>query len=373
MKKILIIIGRYLPGFKDGGPIRTIANLVDTFGKKYDFGIMCLDRDRGDSEAYLDIKHGEWNKIGNAKVYYVPKFTNKIIADVAKEFDLLYVCGVFDDYAYKTLFLYKIKKIKKKPIIIASMGVFSSGALSQKHFKKKVYLSICKFFGLFKGVAWSVTSPLEKSDIEIIFGKKTKCIIAEDIPNSSILGIGNRNLLDNTFVFISRITPKKNLMGAIKILSNIKEQVIFDIYGPKEDLNYWNKCEKELIKLPNNISWRYCGVLENNMVPITFQKYNYFLFPTLGENYGHVIFEALSVGCVPIISDRTPWNHLQSQQAGIVLALTNDISNFSIEICKLMKLDYDAKLNMSLNAINIAKQQLDNSIKKSGYLTIFDL
>ena len=32
------------------------------------------------------------------------------------------------------------------------------------------------------------------------------------------------------------------------------------------------------------------------------------VLPTKSENYGHVVFEALSVGCIPIISDRTPWS-----------------------------------------------------------------
>ena len=29
------------------------------------------------------------------------------------------------------------------------------------------------------------------------------------------------------------------------------------------------------------------------------------------KNYGHVIFEALAGGCIPIISDQTPWNDIE--------------------------------------------------------------
>ena len=29
MRKILILAGRYLPGYKDGGPLRTLINLTD--------------------------------------------------------------------------------------------------------------------------------------------------------------------------------------------------------------------------------------------------------------------------------------------------------------------------------------------------------
>lgn len=36
MKKVLILMGRYLPGYKDGGPVRTIKNLTDILGNEYD-------------------------------------------------------------------------------------------------------------------------------------------------------------------------------------------------------------------------------------------------------------------------------------------------------------------------------------------------
>ena len=38
-KDILIIMGRYLPGYKDGGPVRSIKNLVDYLGDEYNFKI----------------------------------------------------------------------------------------------------------------------------------------------------------------------------------------------------------------------------------------------------------------------------------------------------------------------------------------------
>jgi glycosyltransferase involved in cell wall biosynthesis len=40
------------------------------------------------------------------------------------------------------------------------------------------------------------------------------------------------------------------------------------------------------------------------------------LLPTLGENYSHVICEALSAGCPVLISDRTPWRNLQDKGVG---------------------------------------------------------
>ena len=68
---------------------------------------------------------------------------------------MVYLCSFYDDYGYKTLLLKKMGKITC-PVALASMGVFSEGALSHKALKKKIFINICKLFGLFRGILWSV-------------------------------------------------------------------------------------------------------------------------------------------------------------------------------------------------------------------------
>ncbi len=41
-----------------------------------------------------------------------------------------------------------------------------------------------------------------------------------------------------------------------------------------------------------------------------------FFLPTLGENFGHVIYEALSAGLPVLLSDQTPWGQVNAQGAG---------------------------------------------------------
>lgn len=95
-KVILIITGRYLPGYKDGGPVRSVKNLVDCLGEEYQFRILTCDRDHGDTQPYPNVKVNEWNQVGDAQVYYVkPKgFSGSVIRSLSVEADLLYVCGV---------------------------------------------------------------------------------------------------------------------------------------------------------------------------------------------------------------------------------------------------------------------------------------
>jgi hypothetical protein len=44
-KVVFILVGHYLPGFKGGGPTRSISNLVSALGKEFTFKVTTLDRD----------------------------------------------------------------------------------------------------------------------------------------------------------------------------------------------------------------------------------------------------------------------------------------------------------------------------------------
>lgn len=375
MKKVLILMGRYLPGYKDGGPVRTIKNLTDIFGKEYDIRIMCKDRDHGDLQQYPNISADTYNKVGNANVYYVKneKFKFKNMLNEIKKVDIVYCCGPYNDYAIKAMVLKRLGFFKI-PLVIASMGSFSKGALSIKSKKKMIFLNIMKKLGFFKKIIWSVTSNIEEKELKKILGKNEKCIIAEDLPRVERVNHRYRKEINTLkVIFISRISKMKNLEAAIEIISRINDySIIFDIYGNIEDKEYWRLCKKELEKLPMNIKWKYQGECDSNNVIETLANYDVFLFPTLGENFGHVISEALLAGCVPVISDQTPWLDLDNYKCGNVINLKN-INSFVDVLVKYIKMD-EIDFNIYVrNAQKYIKEKNYNSIKNTGYKEIFNL
>ena len=50
--RILVLTGCYLPGFRGGGPLRTIFNAVNSLHGDFDFHILTADRDLGDAAPY---------------------------------------------------------------------------------------------------------------------------------------------------------------------------------------------------------------------------------------------------------------------------------------------------------------------------------
>ena len=149
-------------------------------------------------------------------------------------------------------------------------------------------------------------------------------------------------------VFISNISSEKNLDYAIKILSMVESNIVFDIYGRIVDNNYWIRCKKYLSRLPKNIKASYLGELKPNEVTKTFSKYDLFFFPSGGENYGHVIAESLSVGTPVLISKKTAWLNLEEQKLGWDLDLVNK-DNFIQIIESLSKSNFNQRQMMRKN------------------------
>ncbi len=373
MKKILILAGRYLPGYKDGGPVRTLINLTDLLGDEYEFRLAVLDRDHGDTEQYPNVQVNAWNEVGKAKVWYYRQgeMNFSLIKQLAKEVDLIYCCGFYDGYGYKTLILNRLGKLKK-PVVVASMGSFTEGALSQKTFKKKTFIRLCKLFGLFKNITWSVTSEMELADLRRVIGKKANCIIAEDLPRSVIVGKAGKPSPKGelTVAFVARLHRHKNLLRLIEELSHVSGKVHLTVGGPIADEEYWQECLAALNSLPEDKSWEYVGEIFSEEIPAFFSTQDVMALPTLGENYCHVVYEALSSGCVPVISDRTPWNWICADGCGFTVPLEEE-GGFARVLQALVDMTEGEKVALVDRAVAAARKKLQESTQTTGYRKIF--
>ncbi len=378
-KKILILNPHFLPGFKSGGPQQTVKNICDTYSSKADIYLITLNSDLGETCPY-DLPVNQWLERYHIKVkYMLPKDYNiRLFTEAYHQFDTIYTCGLFCSNTYYTMFIHRFFRDKGKNIYVAPMGVFSKNAIASKGLKKKMFLKLCSFLGAFKGIIWSFTSEDELEEAKDITGDCNirKYVIAEDLPrkldfeeNRKHISVKQANQLN--IIFISRISPKKNLKQALSILdAHFEGKIRFDIYGVKEDKSYWKECEDKIKQLPANISVSYKGEIRPENVIKAFSDYDVFLFPTKGENFGHVIYEALASGCVPVISDTTPWKDFKDKECGAVIGL-NDENSFRKLIQSYILYDSDYFRKLKLNAIQYAEEKYYDSVNHSGYNTIF--
>ena len=362
---ILCFVPYYLPGFQSGGPVRSISNLVDNLGDEIDFRIVTSDRDFLASESYPLIDINSWNTVGKAEVFYIApnilSYFYFLRSLLSSQYDVLYLNTFFDlRFALFPLIFRKLRLAPSRPCVIAPRGQFSTGALVFKSRLKKLYISTCKFFRVLDDLCWQASSPFERSDI----CRELKSVVnsIKVVPNllpcsfehSKRPSSPNSDYL--RIIFLSRISPKKNLSFLLSSLFDVSAKVLLSIYGPPEDPEYLSYCNKLISQLPSNIKVHFHGPVLQDNVRGVFAENDLFVFPTLGENFGHVIHESLSVGTPVLLSDATPW---APDPNGGLQVLELNPSLWSAAIDTWASHDHESKLNLQKAALCYYQNNFD--------------
>lgn len=335
---VLVFVRYYLPGFKAGGPVRSIDNLVGQLGDEFDFHVVTSDRDLGDTAAYPGVTSDARAKVGKATVTYLSprdqgfRGIGRFLR--ATPHDVVYLNSFFDPvFSAVPLLLRRFGLTPRKPYLVAPRGEFSPGALALKAWKKQLYLRVVRTGGLYRNVGWQASSEYEAAEIVHAFDVNPDRIYIAPNPTPSgsdqcrtIASVHRDPGMPLRIVFLSRIAPKKNLSFALRVIAQVHEPVVFDIYGPVADEEYWQRCRVVIGSLPGHVRVNYRGAAPHEQVREIMSCHDLFFLPTLGENFGHVIAEALSAGTPVLIADTTPWRGLEAAGVGWDLPLDEEQS-----------------------------------------------
>jgi glycosyltransferase involved in cell wall biosynthesis len=319
--RVLVLVSYFLPGFKAGGPARTIANLVAGLGRDLDFSIVTRDRDLGDEEPYPGIQPNRWQPWAEARVNYrsPEKLGLAAMGRLLSEtpHDVLYLNSLFDlRLTTLPLVARRLGRAPRTPLVIAPRGELAPAALALKRARKVAYLQTLRAAGIMDGAIWMASSEFEAQDIRrAVPTALGNVIVASDLaspfPNGAcaITPPPPRHAGDPLrVVFLSRISPMKNLDYALRLLARVEVPVMLDIFGPSADAAYLAECRALAAALPALVQARFFGEVAPDEVHATLGRYDLMLLPTRGENFGHVILESLAAGTPVLISDRTLWS-----------------------------------------------------------------
>ncbi|MBR4508461.1 MAG: glycosyltransferase family 4 protein [Elusimicrobiaceae bacterium] len=379
-KNILIFLNTYVPGYKSGGPVQAIKNLVENLGESYNFYVVTRDRDFGETNAYPNIEYGVFQQVGKAKVMYLAprerNFKNYLNIINQTDFALFYLQS-FWNFKFSILPLMALLKSAKRnlPVLIHPRGEFYPGALKQKAFKKRFVLLLWKISGLYKKVFFNVSSEEEKQNIIELFGKdcNKQIKIAMDFPKQyPIIDYNKEFSLPLKLVFLARIDPKKNLLFLIEIVKKLKIEVLLDIYASVSDQEYWQKCQNALQNTSKNIAINYKGILPHNQIQEVLSKYDLYCFLTKGENFGYTIHEALASALPVIISDKTIWHDLAKYNAGWEIPLSKP-QEFIEKIKEYQAKTDKEKLAMRKGALAYAQAMAKDEKILNDNKNMFDL
>lgn len=348
--RVLVVSPFYPPAWRGGGPIRTLAAMVSQHGDIHDFAVLTSAYDWGETVP-MDVPTDRWVVAAKASVRYVPVAgagslaSPAVLATWARAWreatsggapDVTYLTGVFPPvWSILPLAARRVGLLRLGCVLIAPRGELSAGALALKAGKKRRYLRIAKAAGLFTGVTWHASTGAEAADIKevlpgahvVVRENETELPMRAVRPGSPTLTAsrpgrpGPRNV-PLRIVYLGRLSPKKGVDLLLEALPLVTCPVEVTVAGSAAESAYLDRLRALAAASPHPV--RFLGGVERERVREVLRAADVFVFPTVSENFGHTVAEALSVS-VPVMlqRDATPWPQLLGARAADALVLVD--------------------------------------------------
>ena len=339
----LLVVSQYWEPAELAGGARSTGRAVDALAGAVETWVVTGDRDVGDRQPWpLVPPSGEdgWADRGGVRVRYQPwdRGSGRRVRAAIDEVDpdLIYLPSLFAPGSLAVLWRRAVRG-ERHPVVVAPEGELHPGALAHHHGRKWAVLQLLRGSGLAGSLRWRAVDDTEAQQIRGVAGPRATIHVTPDLhgPPSATPPDPSSDRPDEgpdggrrgeplaakvpgraRVAFVGSIVAKKGLHRALDLLWPLRRQIDVDIYGPIVDAAEWARCRAVLDRCEPEVRWVMHGPIPHEAVATELAASDLCILPTLGENYGYVIAEALGAGCPVLISDQTPWHDLAVDGCG---------------------------------------------------------
>lgn len=321
--KILHIVSSYWPAFKMGGPIYSV-HLLNKFLVKKGVDVSVFTTNAG-LENEKKRKLGVHETIDGVNVFRFPyygyinySFSPALFWKLKKEiknFDVIHIAEIWNFPAFSAVFW---ARFYNKPYVFSPRGSLMLEPLKKSKIKKKIFLFLFVKNFLKNASTIHFTVEAEKEEYLKAGLPLKKCVIIpngidfesldNDIAGADVVGFRKKfGIQENKkiILFLSRIDWKKGLDTLIPAFAEVsrKNSDLVLIIAGADSLGY-KKTVEDLIK-KSNISNKviFTGLLDGEERAAAFLSASIFVLPSLAENFGMAVAEAMYFGLPIIITE----------------------------------------------------------------------
>lgn len=362
---IFISAHLYFPS-KLGGPANTLYWLANAFVRQGHSVSVVTSHDSVDDT----IPANSWIDVNNVRVFYSSNYglLNSEFMRMSKEEIKKADCVLLNSFCFLPeliLCLFALRHNKK--VIWSPRGELSESAIN-KNLRKLLYFRLIKVLCRRK-VVFHVTSDEEQQDAHRILGDTARTAVIPNLMELPMCLDVKSEGVTPYFLYLGRIAPIKSLDKILKGLalsrffcsSPYKLKIVGDSEPKYADYH------RSLIELIDNLGLKNKVIFEGSKFGQEkfemLRNAKYLLLLSESENFGNVVIESLSQGTPVIASLGTPWEKLNSNNAGYWISnQPEQIAEILDSVFEQSSMEYDS---MRDNALKLGREfNIDDNIYK---------
>jgi glycosyltransferase involved in cell wall biosynthesis len=359
MKHICHIIPSLDP--ESGGPAQAIHHFINATAHLHKHEIFTTNEGISSIETELSVRKKSKAEISffNYSGTHSYKWSGELWQHLKRNANQIHLMHIHAGFSFISMLTARFCRKNNIPYIYRPLGVFSEYSLSQgNQIMKKTFLPL-EIKNLAGACAVHVTSHQEKRDIEAL-GISGEIISVIPIP----LNV-SENLQENTkphhpvrLGFLSRIHPKKNIETLLEACGEFRYGDFVLKMAGNGNQDYIQKLKEQSEQIGISVDWT--GFINKEKKTAFWEDIDWLILPSLHENYGIVVAEALSKGVPVIISDQVEICDLfNGDEVGFITGTDSASLVTALEKVLLMKSgDY---LQLSKTAFNWSKSTVSYS------------
>ena len=204
-----------------------------------------------------------------------------------------------------------------RPFVTSPKGMLSAWSMSQSRAKKRLAWHLYQRRALGAAAALQVTAEAEAEDVRRLGLRQPVAVIPHGVDGPPPGALGERPAGGaRTALFLSRIHPKKGLPDLIEAWARVRPAGWRLVVAGPDDGGHRAEVERQVQAAGLGDVVSFPGPVGDEAKWALYGAADLFVLPTLSENFGIVVAEALAAG-VPVLTTReAPWRALAERRCG---------------------------------------------------------
>lgn len=356
--RILHVVPTYLPAERYGGPIHSVHGLCRALaaaGHSVHVYTTSVDGDQRSA-----VSEGVPVDLDGVKVWYFRSRFDRLYWSPAMAARLRQAIRAFDAVHLHSVFLWpttcaaRLARQARVPYVLSPRGMLVPELMAAKSsLVKRAWIMLFERRNLRHASRIHVTSAREAEDL-------ARCELdlapMVDVPNGvEVQGVGGRHAVPGQVLFLGRLSWKKNLPALLDAISRIPEASLV-LAGP-DDEGLADDLRQRAANAGCADRFHIVGAVGSDLKRELFATSACAVLPSLNENFGNVVLEALVAGCPVVVSPGVGAREIVEASGGGLVAVGSDAESLRASIVELLSNPTSAEARGAAGA-NYVRQHL---------------